>query len=107
MESHGWLQVSLQMACKKKNLLHKTYLKLITSESEEKYKLYKNKLTSIMRLQNKKYYNKILEDGKNRIELKIWISELLCEQLWFSCGWFEKHCGLLQWLFCGCWHWCG
>lgn len=60
---------SLQKACKKKNLLHKKYLKLITSESEEKYKLHKNKPTSIMRLHKKEYYNKILEDSKNRLEL--------------------------------------
>lgn len=42
---------SLQKAYKKKNLLYNKYLKLRTSESEEKYKLYKNKLTSIKSLE--------------------------------------------------------
>lgn len=66
-----WMTKSLQKACKKKNLLHKKYLKLRTSESEDKYKLYKNKLTSIMRLQKKEYYNKILENSKKKQQKNI------------------------------------
>jgi len=42
-----------------------------TSESEKKYKQYKNTLTSITRRQKKEHYNKLLEDSKNNIQ-KTW-----------------------------------
>ena len=53
---------------KKKNVLYKKYLQLRTNESEGKYKMYKNKLTSILRSQKKEYYNKTLEDSTNNIQ---------------------------------------
>lgn len=53
-------------ACKKKNGLHKQFLKYKTSEAELKYKKYKNKL-SILRESKKEYYTKLLNIKKNNI----------------------------------------
>ena len=63
-EGKPWITKGQQRACKKK----KKYLKLRTSEIEGKFRLYKNKLISIMRLEKKEYYNKILEESKHNIQ---------------------------------------
>ena len=44
-----WFTNGLKHACRKKNHLHKVFLKKRAKGSEEKYKQYKNKLTSILR----------------------------------------------------------
>lgn len=49
-----WMTKSLINACKKKNVLYKIFIKKSTIEAETKYKLYKNKLTNILR-NSKKY----------------------------------------------------
>lgn len=58
----------LENAYKKKNLLYKQLLKMRTKEAERKYKKYKNKLTNIMRITRKDYYNKLLEKHKNNTQ---------------------------------------
>lgn len=63
-----WMTKGLQKACNKKNQLYKKFLQQRTSDSEGKYKHYKNKLTTIMRTQKKEYYSKILKDSKNNIQ---------------------------------------
>ena len=45
---------SLKQACKKKNLLYRQFLKNRSVASEERYKIYKNKLTGILRYCEKK-----------------------------------------------------
>ncbi len=54
-----WITKGLQNACKKKNVLYKEFIKHRTKEAENKYKKYKNKLTSIMRSSKKMYYSKL------------------------------------------------
>lgn len=60
-----WLIKGLERACKKKNRLYREFIKYRTKEREDKYKKYKNRLTSIRRLQQKDYYNKLLLKHKN------------------------------------------
>ena len=63
-----WITKGLQNACKKKNMLYRSFIKCRTKEAEQKYKRYKNKLTNIMRVCKKNYYTKILENSKNNIK---------------------------------------
>lgn len=42
-----WLTKGLKNACKKKNALYRNFIRKRTKEAEDKYKKYKNKLTSI------------------------------------------------------------
>lgn len=55
----------------KEKMLYKQFLQLRTKESGHKYKLYKNKLTTIIRLQKKKFYSEKIEASKNNIQ-KTW-----------------------------------
>lgn len=66
-----WISKGIINACKKKNLLYKEFLKKRTIEAEQKYKLYKNKLTKIIRCSKIDYYSKLLEDNKNNVK-KTW-----------------------------------
>ena len=66
-----WISKGLQNACKKKNTLYREFVKHRTKEAENKYKKYKNKLTSIIRICKKEYYSTILENNKNNIK-SIW-----------------------------------
>ena len=63
-----WITNGIQKACKKKNALYKEFLKKRTTEAENKYKLYKNKLIRIMRSSKRDYYSKVLEDNKSNIK---------------------------------------
>ena len=67
-KDNQWITKGLQNACKKKNTLYREFLKHRTAEAENKYKKYKNKLTGIMRIRKKEYYNEILENNKNNIK---------------------------------------
>ena len=60
-----WLTYGLKNACKKKNLLYKQFLKYRSEEECIKYKLYKNKLTKILRIAEKTYYCDKLQKFKN------------------------------------------
>uniref|UniRef100_A0A8C6M4T9 Reverse transcriptase domain-containing protein n=1 Tax=Nothobranchius furzeri TaxID=105023 RepID=A0A8C6M4T9_NOTFU len=63
-----WMTKGLQNACKKKNSLYREFIKKRTTESEKKYKKYKNKLTNIMRTCKKEYFIKKLEDNKDSMK---------------------------------------
>ena len=54
-----WFTKGLQNACKKKNNLYVKYLKTKSTEDITRYKTYKNKLTSILRICEKVYFDKI------------------------------------------------
>ena len=60
-----WLTKGLINACKKKNSLYKSVLKYRTDQAKMKYKQYKNKLTSILRLAEKHFYCNKLALCKN------------------------------------------
>ena len=55
------------MPVRKKNL-YRDFLRKRTNKSEMKYKAYKNKLTSILRFCEKRYYNELLEKNRNDIK---------------------------------------
>ena len=59
-----WITNGLKNACRKKNTLYKKCLRSRTVISETKYKLYNNKLTSILRFSEKSYYSKRLLENK-------------------------------------------
>lgn len=63
--NNPWMTKGLINACKKKNYLYRTFLRLRTNDAEVRYKKYKNKLVSIMRKQKKDYYTKLLDKSKN------------------------------------------
>ena len=63
-----WITKGLVNACKKKNRMYVTALKSKLKEDDEKYKVYKNKLTKILRAAEKSYYNKQLEEQKFNIK---------------------------------------
>ena len=51
-------------ACHKKKLLYKKFIRSRTLTAEQKYKLYKNKLTTILRFAEKSYYSSLLVANK-------------------------------------------
>ena len=51
-----WITKGLKNACKKKNKLYRDFIKLKTQAAEIKYKVYKNKLVTIIRQAKKDYY---------------------------------------------------
>jgi len=63
-----WLTKGLLNACHKKNRLYKAFVVNKTLESERKYKTYKNKLTSVLRFSEKKYYSDLLHENRNNIK---------------------------------------
>ncbi len=69
--NYPWITKGLQNACKKKNTLYREFIRLRTKEAEMKYKIYKNKLTHIIRTSKKNYYCRMLNDNKNNIKA-IW-----------------------------------
>jgi len=52
----------------KKRILYRNFIKYRTKELEFKYKKYKNKLTNIMRVCKKNYYNNLLEKNKDNVK---------------------------------------
>lgn len=67
-KGNPWMTNGLKNACKKKNLLYREFLRLRTNKTENKYKIYKNKLTFILRNEEKNYYDKLLKDQINNIK---------------------------------------
>ena len=65
-QNKPWITTAVLKSIKKKNSLYKRYMRTRTSEMLSKYKIYKNKLTTILRLAEKQYYaNKLLEMKSN------------------------------------------
>ena len=52
-EKKPWFNNGLKRACTKKNRLYKAFIVLRSAEAEQKYKTYKHKLTSILRIKEK------------------------------------------------------
>ena len=63
-----WITNGLKNACRKKNCLYSSFLQERTHTSEYRYKTYKNKLTSILRLAEKAYYSKMLLEKRGNIK---------------------------------------
>ena len=60
-----WLTQGLLNAIKKRCCLYWASLKIKTDVAKEKYRAYRNKLTAILRSEEKKYYRELLELHKN------------------------------------------
>ena len=60
-----WMTPGLKNGCKKKNVFYKSFLNARNDTAEVRYKKYKNKLTSILRYYEKKYYSNLLKESKN------------------------------------------
>ncbi len=67
-EDKPWITKGLEKACKKKHLLYRKFIVTRTIQAENKYKIYTNKLISIIRSSKKNYYNKLLDKHKNNIQ---------------------------------------
>ncbi len=67
-EDKPWITKGIEKACKKKNALYRKFIVIRTIQAENKYKIYKNKLISIIRSSKKDYYNKLLDKHKNNIQ---------------------------------------
>lgn len=63
-----WITKGLKNACKKKRNLYKNFLKYRTLVAERKYKIYKNKLTSVFRYCEKEYYSSLLQKCQSNIK---------------------------------------
>ena len=63
-----WITNGLKNACRRKNGLYRSFLRERTHTSEYRYKTYKNKLTSILRLAEKAYYSKMLLEKRGNIK---------------------------------------
>jgi len=63
-----WITKGLANSCKKKNVLYRQFLRYRTSETEHKYKTYKNKLTSTLKVSRRKYYTDLLIKKKYDIK---------------------------------------
>ena len=76
-----WITNGLKNACRKKNDLYRSFLRERTQTSEYRYKTYKNKLTSILRLAEKAYYSKMLLEKRGNIK-ETWaiLNTVLCKQ---------------------------
>ena len=66
-----WLSQGLKDGIKTKNKLYIKYIKITSVYNEIKYKNYRNKLSSILRNAEKKYYSDLLTENKHNIK-KTW-----------------------------------
>ena len=88
-----WITKGLQNACKKKNNLYRRFIRCRSKDAEMKYKIYKNKLTNILRYCEREYYNKTLELHKKDIK-RTWkilneVINMRCKSNSFSTNFIE------------------
>lgn len=70
-ECKPWLTKALKKACRRKNRLYYKFIDNRTNVNECKYKAYKNKLTAILRLAEKRYYSELLASHRHDVR-KTW-----------------------------------
>ena len=63
-----WLSRGLLKSINKKNRLYKKLVRSPTPSCELKYKAYKNKLSHLIRIAKRTYYDPKLEDAKMTLE---------------------------------------
>ena len=78
INQNPWITQGIAESSRKKNKLYKKFLKTPSKRNEAKYKIYRNKLTHIVRIAKKNYFDKKFENCKNDIK-KTWdtIKELI------------------------------
>jgi hypothetical protein len=70
-DSKPWISLSILNSVKKKNSLYKQYLRSRSDRNLNKYKQYKNKLTTILRQAEKDYFSQKILEAKDSIA-KTW-----------------------------------
>ena len=63
-----WLSPGLLKSVNKKNRLHKKFVSSPSASSETKYQAYKNKLTHLIRIAKRKYYDSKFENARNDLK---------------------------------------
>ena len=63
-----WLSPGLLKSVNKKNRLHKKFVSSPSTSSETKYQAYKNKLTHLIRIAKRKYYDSKFENARNDLK---------------------------------------
>ena len=63
-----WLSPGLLKSVNKKNRLYRKFVTLSSTSSETKYKAYKNKLTHLIRIAKRKYYDSKFENARNDLK---------------------------------------
>ena len=64
-----WLTKGLLKSIKKKNRLYKQFIKTPNSIRESRYKIFRNKLTHVIRKAKRSYYESKFESAKNDLKL--------------------------------------
>ena len=80
--NNPWITKGILRSIKTRNRLYKTALKSQNNEKLSKYKQYRNRLTSIIRLSRKLYYSRKLENSKNNVN-SLWncVNDLVGEKI--------------------------
>ena len=65
-----WLTSSLRTSIKNKNRLFRNFRKHPSQENESLYKLYRNKLLSLLRKTERNYLNRLINDNKTNLKKK-------------------------------------
>jgi hypothetical protein len=66
-----WLTVGLKQSIKRKNILYKRFLNHRTPETENDYKLYRNKVQHLLRVAERNHYHDVISYNKNNLK-KTW-----------------------------------
>ena len=74
-----WITPAIKQACLTKNKLYKRYLRHRTDVHLQEYKIYRNRLTSVIRTAQKTYFNELFMHSNNSIK-NTWqnINSLIC-----------------------------
>ena len=74
-----WITPAIKQACLTKNKLYKRYLRHRTDVHLQEYKIYRNRLTSVIRTAKKTYFNELFMHSNNSIQ-NTWqnINSLIC-----------------------------
>ena len=68
-----WITMGLKTSSNTKNKLYREYLRQKTNTSEQRYKNYKNKFTTLCRAAETAYFNKLIGETKQSLR-KLWSS---------------------------------
>ncbi|KAJ8039687.1 hypothetical protein HOLleu_13768 [Holothuria leucospilota] len=68
-----WMSTGIANSCKTKHKLYKKYVRKRTNENFIAYKAFRNRLTSVIRIAKKLYYNEMFDNCENDIK-KTWSS---------------------------------
>ena len=79
--NHPWITRGILRSIKRRNVLYKRSMKKRSPDNVEKYKKYRNKLTSIIRYSRRLFYSKRFESANGNISTtwKI-VKDILCKQ---------------------------